>query len=223
MSNTYISVLIPIYNGIEFIEESVSSVINQTYPYWELLIAVNGHPPNSSVYIRAKEYEQRHPNIRVLDFYTIKGKSNTLNAMVPLCNYDHIALLDVDDIWHPNKLEKQSEYINKYDVVGTQCVYFGESYPIVPYIPVGDITKFDFKTVDPIINSSSITRKSLVYWRGEWDGVEDYDLWLTLNTKKCTFYNVPEILVKHRIHKKSAFNANGNNLQVPNLLKYHYG
>ena len=49
-----ISILIPIYNGVEFIEESVSSVLNQTYDQWELLIGINGHPQNSDVYKIAK-------------------------------------------------------------------------------------------------------------------------------------------------------------------------
>ena len=54
-----ISILIPIYNGIEFIEESVSSVLNQTYEQWELLIGINGHPENSDIYKIAKEYEKK--------------------------------------------------------------------------------------------------------------------------------------------------------------------
>ena len=81
-----ISILIPIYNGIEFIEESVSSVLNQTYEQWELLIGVNGHPQDSEVYKIAKKYEtnagQTLGKIRVFDFYNIKGKANTLNEMI---------------------------------------------------------------------------------------------------------------------------------------------
>lgn len=54
-----ISILMPIYNGIEFIEESVLSILNQTYDQWELLIGVNGYPENSDVYKIAKEYEKK--------------------------------------------------------------------------------------------------------------------------------------------------------------------
>ena len=46
-----ISILLPIYNGIEFIDESVQSVINQTYTEWELLIGINGHFKNSELYL----------------------------------------------------------------------------------------------------------------------------------------------------------------------------
>ena len=51
-----ISILIPIYNGIEFIDESVNSVINQFFTDWELLIGINGYPKNSEVYKIAKKY-----------------------------------------------------------------------------------------------------------------------------------------------------------------------
>ena len=60
-----ISILIPIYNGIEFIDESVMSVINQTYTKWELLIGVNGHPESSSVFLAAKKYQDKSHKIRV--------------------------------------------------------------------------------------------------------------------------------------------------------------
>jgi glycosyltransferase involved in cell wall biosynthesis len=216
-----ISILIPIYNGIEFIEESVSSVLNQTYEQWELLIGINGHPENSDIYKIAKEYEKKNVKIRVFDFYTIRGKSNTLNEMIPFCNYDYVAILDVDDVWHPQKLEVQSQLLNKFDVIGSNCVWFGDRPGIVPSIPGGDISNYDFSIVNPIINSSSLIRKELCYWKNMWDGVEDYDLWLRLRKQNKKFYNFKEILVKHRIHNASAFNANGNNNKVGSLLVSH--
>ena len=218
-----ISILIPIYNGIEFIEESVSSVLNQTYEQWELLIGVNGHPQDSEVYKIAKKYEtnagQTLGKIRVFDFYNIKGKANTLNEMIQFCNYNYVAILDVDDIWHPKKLEIQSKELENYDVIGSNCIWFGDRPGIVPKIPLGDISDYDFSLVNPIINSSSVIRKELCYWNKEWDGVEDYDMWLRLRKQNKKFYNFKEILVKHRIHNDSAFNSKGNNNKVDGLLK----
>jgi glycosyltransferase involved in cell wall biosynthesis len=217
-----ISVCVPIYNGIEFIDESVSSVIAQTYDKWELIIGVNGHPQNSQIFQRAKQYESNR--IKVLDLYTIKGKSSALNEMIKHCSYDYVAILDVDDIWHPEKLHIQSKFFNSYDVIGSNCVYFGDLQGIVPSIPQLDISAFDFKLVDPIINSSSITRKKLCYWdENIYSGVEDYDLWIRLRLQGCKFYNCPEILVKHRIHRESAFNSKGNHNAVPALLQKYYG
>ena len=211
----------PIYNGIEFIEESVSSILEQTYDQWELIIGINRHPINSEVYKVAKEYEKRSNKIRVFDFPNIKGKANTLNEMKLSCNYEYIALLDVDDIWHPEKLQIQSQMLGQYDVIGTRCIWFGDRPGIVPCIPVGDISDFDFTLVNPIINSSALIRKNLCYWNPAWDGIEDYDFWLRLRKQGNKFYNYNEILVKHRIHQASAFNAKGNHNRVEDLLKIY--
>lgn len=212
-----ISILMPIYNGIDFIHESVPSIINQTFGDWELIIGINGHPPLSNVYMVAKQYELQNSKIRVLDLTDIKGKSNALNVMVQYCNYDYVALLDVDDIWLPNKLMQQVYYLNVYDVIGTKCVYFGDMENIVPQIPEGDLSNFDFFSFNPIINSSVIIRKKLCQWVE--NGIEDYDMWLRLSQNGHKFYNLTDVLVKHRIHKQSAFNAQGNHLKVDGLKK----
>lgn len=208
----------PIYNGIEFIEESVNSIKNQTYTNWELIIGVNGHPSNSNVFETAKTFENE--KIKVYDLINIKGKSNSLNNMLDYSSYEWISLLDVDDIWLPNKLEKQSIYMNNYDVIGTMCKYFGESSG-VPSIPCGNISNFDFFRVNPIINSSCLLKKHYCYWNTQYDGVEDYDLWLRLRKQNLLFYNIDEICVLHRIHKNSSFNSKGNNLLVKDLLINH--
>ena len=217
-----ISILIPVYNGIEYIDESVTSVISQTYDNWEIIIGINGHIQNSPVFQQAKQYES--DKIKVIDMYTIKGKSAALNEMVKHCSYDYVAILDVDDIWHPEKLQVQIQYLQSYDVIGSNCIWFGDMNDIIPQIPQLDISEFDFKQVNPIINSSSIIRKDLCWWDEDiHSGVEDYDLWIRLRLLRCKFYNCPEILVKHRIHQTSAFNSKGNHNAVPELLAKYYG
>jgi len=210
-----ISILMPIYNGIEFIQYSVSSIKQQTYINWDLLIGINGHPVNSEVYKIAKQYECE--NIKVIELLETKGKSNALNEMLKHSKANYIALLDVDDIWLPNKLQSQIPFIQKdFDVVGTMCKYFGDK-DCYPQIPLGNISNFNFFTVNPIINSSAIIRKELCYWKDI--DLEDYDLWLRLWKQNKTFYNVEECHVLHRCHSASAFNARGNHLHVNDLLK----
>lgn len=217
-----ISILMPIYNGIEFINESVTSILEQTYDKWELLIGINGHPENSEIYKIAKAFEEKSDKVRVLDLYNIKGKSNTLNELIKHCKYDYIALLDVDDIWHNKKLEIQSYWLNAYDVIGSNCVYFGDKQGIVPPIPQYDFSNFNFANVNPIINSSVVVRKNLCWWDSKFDGLEDYDLWIRIRKQNKRFYNCPQILVKHRIHNTSAFNSgNKNNNKVPDLLSLY--
>lgn len=213
----------PIYNGVEFIEDSVSSIIAQTDTEWELLIGINGYPAKSAVYKVVLAYlaTLRDERIKLFDFPECKGKAATLNEMVFNCEYPYVALLDVDDIWLPTKLETQRPFLKKYDVIGTKCVYFGDWNNIVPAIPTGAIATFNFLENNPMINSSALIRKEFANWNSAWDGVEDYDLWLRLWRQRRTFYNCPEVLVKHRIHRSSAFNAKGNNNQVGTLKQVY--
>ena len=215
-----ITILMPIYNGIEFIDESIKTIIYQNYENWELIVGINGHEKESAVYKIAKEYEKKDTRIKVIDYYYINGKSNTLNEMLKESRYEWISLLDVDDKWLPNKLSSQVPYITNYDVIGTNCKYFGDMN-IVPKLPLGDLKNFNFFNFNPIINSSCLIKKSLCYWNFKEDGVEDYDLWLSLWKKNKKFFNVPSIEVFHRVHNNSAFNAKGNNLKVENLKKYY--
>lgn len=217
-----ISILIPIYNGIEYIDESVNSVLDQTFQDWEIIIGINGHLENSMVYKAAKNYEDLDPRIRVYDMPEIQGKANSLNAMIVYCSYDWIAILDVDDIWMPTKLEKQVPFMDQYDVVGTLCVYFENLEGTIPKIPVGDISEFDFKSVNPVINSSSLIKKCLVReyeWFEKYVGVEDYHLWLRLRKDNKQFYNVDEVLVRHRIHASSAFNSQDQRAKLTEILE----
>ena len=94
-----------------------------------------------------------------------------------------------------------------YDVIGTKCQYFGESQ-IIPKIPVNDLTNFNFKLFNPIINSSSIIKKNLAFWSCDTWGVEDYELWCSLKDKNYKFFNLNEILTFHRVYSNSFFNSN---------------
>ena len=221
-----ISILMPIYNGIEFIDDSVNSIKNQTYENWELLIGINGHSKNSEIYKKALEYEIPD-KIKIFDFYDIAGKSNTLNKLITKCNHDHIALIDVDDIWLPEKLKLQINYLNSYDVIGSKCIYFDNNeekiqtdtdYTRIPQIPDGDLENFNFLKFNPIINSSAIIKKELCWWNNNII-IEDYDLWLRLKMLDKKFYNLSDILVKHRIHNNSFFNSKGNDKLVKKLIK----
>jgi len=245
----FITILMPIYNGIEFMKESVASVFAQqglSPSMWELIIGINGHPKNSPTYIEANEIVRKLRlifvngmdfQVSIIDLYdlTIKGKSAALNKMVNSytnLQSNWIALLDVDDVWHPHKLMTQIKFLipikemntsimyPAYDVVGSQSIYFGtdagKKDGLSPEIPVGNLSGFDFLKVNPIINSSVIIRKKYAIWNSAEDGVEDYDLWLSLKLRNCLFYNCPEKLIRHRLHNSSAFNSSkgGNNNKV---------
>jgi teichuronic acid biosynthesis glycosyltransferase TuaG len=210
-----ISILLPIYNGIEYLNDSVLSIINQTYKNWELLIGINGHKENSNVYKIAKIFH--NDKIYVYDLHFIKGKSKTLNYLVKLTKYDWIALIDVDDIWFPNKLEYQIPFTKDYDVIGTLGNYIGQRSTSIP-VTSGDLKNYDFLNINPILNSSSLIKKNYCYWDPDCI-VEDYKLWLTLWRNGCKFYNVDKILIYHRLHPHSFYNNSSEQKEaLKNLL-----
>ena len=207
-----ISILIPLYNGIEFLEETLVSVKAQTYTNWEVLIGVNGHPADSEVYKRADWLMKAHQiNGMLFDFVQCKGKPQTLNALLTHAHGDWIALLDADDVWHPQKLEIQMKLLDNFDVIGSQCRYFGDMEGS-PSIPMGDITDFDFFIVNPLLNSSVLMKKQYALWNPENFILEDYELWFHLRYKeKLRFYNVNLPLMFHRIYPSSHFNGSNAN------------
>jgi glycosyltransferase involved in cell wall biosynthesis len=211
-----ISILMPIYNGFEFIDDSVLSVLRQKYENWELIIGVNGHPENSDVYQQCKKIDHTYEKIRAYDLHYIKGKANALNEMLQYCKYNYVAILDVDDIWTVDKLEKQTPFLHIYDVVGSLCVFFGDYNGITPDVPLGDFSDSDFTKGNPIINSSVVVKKELCHWIE--NGIEDYDLWLRLRKKNKKFFNVNGVLVMHRIHKNSAFNSKGHADKIDDIV-----
>lgn len=222
-----ICVLIPLYNGIEFIDECIVSLNNQKYQNFDVLIGINGHKKNSDVFIKANEYKKQ--NIIVKEYFYNKNndkyvnyKSLTLNKMLKDCdNYDYICLLDIDDIWLPNKLKMQVEIIEKYnnyyDVIGSKCHYIGNKY-LIPYTPIGDLSDHNFKDVNPIINSSCLIKKELCYWN-EHEKLEDYDLWLKLNNNGAKMYNLDEVLILHRLHETSFFNSKIDSNEKDKIIK----
>lgn len=216
-----VTVIIPIYNGIEFLEECIQSLKKQTYEKFSILIGINGHEFNSCVFKRAMQYANEH--ILVKDYGKFIGvinrKSAVLNAMISDVKTDWVALLDVDDTWLPTKLEEQINVIvknnNRYDVIGTKCQYFGYSDNI-PKIVTGDINKTQLLEKNQIINSSAMIRKNLCEWNTD-EICEDYNLWLKLSVQKKKMFNINSVLVMHRLHSDSYFNTK-NHKHIGSLI-----
>ena len=227
MNSIKVSILIPIYNGVEFFKQCIESVKLQDFQDFQIIIGVNGHPPISdtykSVFNQTRETfidNAKKIDILILDLHWIAGKSNALNRMIKHATHDWISLLDVDDFWMPTKLSQQIKYTENYDVIGTNCRYFGDITG-APKLPMGDLEHFNFFDYNPIINSSCLIKKELAVWDSTIDGVEDYDLWLKLKKQNKKFFNVQNAFTMHRIHNSSAFNSKGNYLMV-NDIKQRY-
>lgn len=217
-----ITILIPLYNGSEYLEECLISVINQTFKHWKILIGINGHKPNSEIVIDiAKRVSSLNEGKRITlkHYLNTKGKVETMNIMAMESNTPLLAILDIDDKWLPLKLETQMKYIGDYDVIGTNCTYFGEKTGS-PTIPFGFINNtHNFLKCNPIINSSAIIKREFGVWNDRF-GLDDYDMWLRLRKENKKFYNISDKLVLHRIHKDSYFNSSGRQ-NLNGLLKYY--
>ena len=215
-----ITILLPLYNGIEYLNYSLNSIKSQSYTNWELIIGINGHYNSIDFYDNVKKIVNNifHKNdkVNILNL-NLFNKIDTLNYLTRIAKYDYIALIDADDVWSINKLELQVPYLNNYDVVGSHCYYInkdGYNLSVSPTLPVGDITEYNFFDGNPIINSSVILKKTDAVWQLDdinLNGVEDYDLWFKLKFQKKKFYNIDKKICFHRLHDKSYFNNKNNN------------
>ena len=223
--NPSVSVLIRLYNGIEFLHESLASVCQQSYDDWELLIGVNGHGPDGNdVHKKANEIVKQNrykDQIHVINYPYANGGAEVMNLLAEDAKAAWVAFLDVDDMWLETKLLKQIHIRDLYphlDVIGTYCRYFGQMNGS-PQIPVGEITLDDFKKCNPMINSSILMRKELINFTDRFY-LDDYDLWCRLALEGRRFYNLDDVLTLHRIHGASAYNASKK--QDPEALRAHY-
>jgi glycosyltransferase involved in cell wall biosynthesis len=206
-----VTILLATYNGEKFISKSIDSILNQTFKDFELLIGFNGTTDNSKEIV--SKYDD--PRIRVFDYGDDKGKSKTLNKLLIESKYDWIAIQDDDDVWVETKLEKQMNYIQTNDIIGTLIHYINIDGNIIgsPSLSTNneDIKKNSFSGENQVANTSTIFKKSdaleIGGWREGIDGIEDYDFWLRLMRNNKTFINVPEKLVLHRLHSNSNFNT----------------
>lgn len=212
---TFITILVPLYNGLEFLEECVASVIGQTYKDWKMIIGINGHGTDGGMAATvAKEIASKDDRIQVIiQPPPLKGKVESLNDLMTYTSSEWISILDCDDKWHPEKLEAQVKAMQTDAkdavVIGTHCQYFGDKYDILNTFPVGYVDPAVLESTNPIINSSALIRREYCKW--EYNeinyGMEDFYLWTEICLMNKKLYNVGSVLTYHRIHTTSAFNA----------------
>lgn len=217
-----VTILTALYNGVEFLEETVRSVLAQTYTDWRMIIGVNGHgATGGEVAVRAREIAALDPSGRIEVFVQpppICNKSMSLNDLVLRTTSDWVCVLDADDKWAPTKLAAQdiARRVTDAEVIGTGCVYFGErgGSPTIPYGPLPRGSSLSF---NPIINSSVMVKTKYAYWDEApgIQGIEDYDMWLRLDHQGVKMYNINSPLTFHRLHRASSFNT--KTYDVPGL------
>ena len=206
MKDNLVSVIIPTYNSEKYIEETLNSVLNQTYREFEIIIIDDCSKDNTFEIV--KEYEKKYSNIVCLKQEQNKGVAEARNRGIKKSRGRYIAFLDSDDLWYEKKLEKQLKLMKE------KRVFF--SYTAIEMIDEeGKILKekrevkeeitYNFLLKNTMIATSSVIVDKLKY--GEFQmplrrSGQDYATWLQL-LKKGKAYGINEVCVSYRVRKGS--------------------
>ena len=109
MDNPKVSVILTSYNKEAYIGKAIESVLAQTFKDFELIIADDGSSDNSLALIN--KYAEKDERIRVYYFEKNKGIPSAHNMAISMSNGKYIAMIDCDDFWEKNKLEKQVGFL----------------------------------------------------------------------------------------------------------------
>jgi glycosyltransferase involved in cell wall biosynthesis len=205
-----VSVIMPVYNGAQFLDEAIQSVLDQTYKEFELLL-VNDGSKDKSLEI-AERYAKSDSRVRVISHENM-GMAKTLNDAIAQAQNERIARIDQDDLMEPNRLERQLAYIQRYpdvDILSSfvkiiddsgQVLAEGKS-PLISYDAVeklhrsGEMIGFHHPAV--MMRKSSVLNAG--GFRSQFWPVDDVDLWARMLEKGYKVLVQPEFLTRYRVH-----------------------
>lgn len=210
-----VSIVMPAYNCEKYVVEAINSILAQTYRNWELLVLDDGSKDNTLRII--KEFSQKDSRIKALPNGKNMGVSATRNRGIELASGEWIAFLDSDDMWKPEKLEKQFEIVEKEaaEFLFTGSSYIneeGESFKGIFEVPE-KVTYKKLRNQNVISCSSVLVKKK--YFKNikmEKDEMhEDYAVWLRILKLGVIAYGVNEPLLIYRISRNS---KSGNKIKT---------
>lgn len=109
-SQPLVSIITPAYNAERFIEQTIQSVIEQTYTDWEHLIVVDQNSRDKTEVI-VRRFAQLDSRIRCITSPEALGAAANRNLALQVANGEYAAFIDADDLWAPEKLEKQVRFM----------------------------------------------------------------------------------------------------------------
>ncbi len=195
-----ISAIIPTFNRVNYLQRSISSILNQTYPVDEIIVVDNSSTDNTINLIK-KNFD----NIKIL-VERQKGVSYARNLGIAKAKNDWIAFLDSDDEWMKDKIKKQVEFIIESDFteqfVHTNEVWFYNDQHLnqkKKHLKKGGSIFLDCLNFCKISPSSVLLKKELFkkygYFNTKFKVCEDYELWLRLSSSISIGY-ISEVLLK---------------------------
>jgi glycosyltransferase involved in cell wall biosynthesis len=212
MSTPRVSVLLPVYNGAEYLNESIQSVLGQTFADFELLV-IDDASTDGSAAIAERTGDAR---IRIIRQESNRGLPDTLNHGLDLAGGEYVARMDADDRCLFKRLERQVGFMDSNPEIGISGGWIRlmggwkakvGKYPVSPNA-VETFSHFHCPFAHPTV----ILRRSLLEeYRLRYDhravAVEDFELWTRL-LRLTRGANIPEILLEYRLHETSVTTRN---------------
>lgn len=195
----------PVYNGEQYLQESVDSILSQSFTDFEFLIIDDGSTDNSVALVRS----YTDSRIRLVLNGINLGLVETLNKGLRLANGHVVARMDCDDICHPERLATQWSFMEKNNdvvVCGTWIKNFGLKRFTIKFPQTNNEIRanllFDNVLAHPTV---MIRKKELFYnnlfYDSNYTRAEDYELWTRIpNTFKLA--NINKVLLSYRQHNK---------------------
>ena len=217
--NELVSIIMPSYNTVNFIGESINSVLNQSYSNWELIIVDDCSSDNTEEVVKKYLHDKR---IKYLKNKKNLGAALSRNKALKIARGRWIAFLDSDDLWSQKKLEKQINFMKKnnfyfsytnYKIIDEESKCYTKKvsgpkkinkFGMFAYCWPGCLTvMYDAKYIGVIL-SEDIKKNN------------DYTMWLTIS-KKTTSYILDEVLAIHRKRTGSI-----SNQKYTTLIQWHF-
>ncbi|MEG1410455.1 MAG: glycosyltransferase family 2 protein [Terrisporobacter sp.] len=203
MNEYLVSIITPVYNSAEFIEETIISVQNQTYANWELLLIDDCSKDDSAAII--EKYRVKDDRIKYIKMEKNSGAAVTRNFGLKTSKGRFIAFVDSDDLWESDKLEKQVTYMLKENIGFTFTSY---RYMKEDGSKTNKVAKAPFKInyegllKNTIIGCSTVLIDKYIVGEFEMPLVrrgQDTATWLKILRKEKYAYGIEEPLVNYRL------------------------
>ncbi|HSW36729.1 MAG TPA: glycosyltransferase [Candidatus Limnocylindrales bacterium] len=192
----------PVFNADRFVGQAIESILRQTFGDFEFIIIDDGSTDGSLQIIQ--RYASSDNRIKIISREN-RGSAASSNEAVGLARGQWIARIDADDIAAPTRFERQLAYAQQkgLDICGTWAKCFGTKQVSWKY-PVSSEAISILMLFDSPLCHSSVLGKTCSFkaqtYRSEFYTGEDFDLWQRLAGAGAKLGNVPEFLVKYRVH-----------------------
>lgn len=202
-----VTIVMPAYNAGEWIEEAIGSVMAQTYRDWELLVVDDGSEDDTCAITEKLALEDAR--IRLIRSGENKGVAFARNHGLSLAKGEYVALLDSDDVWHPEKLERQLALARQTGADIVYCSYGimgGHGKGLWDDFIVPECTDFESFLVRSVISCSTAMLSRRIVDRYRFDPGyyhEDLVLWLRILRDGYTARGVTQVLAQYRISSGS--------------------